>query len=1079
MNSRIIRIFCKAFPVILLITWSSAQAQIRTQASLSGYVSDPSGAMIPGATVRVINSQTNVATVEQANSSGYYFVPALNAGIYTIQASAKGFKTMVQTGYVINVGDHAALDFHLSVGSTTQTLTVTAQLSRLQTNTAAISDVVSGSQIQQLSVNGRNFMSMVQLVPGVATSAGNGPGNAGLGHLGIDMAINGGRTEASSYYVDGSLDTDPGSRTSLDTSPAIAAVSEFKVVTSNYSAEYGGAGAAVINVNIKSGTNQFHGEAYEFVRNDAFDAPQLFVNKTPPLKLNDFGFTVGGPVKKNKLFFFYSSEWRRQRAGTVFTTHTPTPAELSGDFSQFSQVLPKGGALKVPSGVNPSCISGTKINPSCFNAQALKLVSAGIFPSVTNSSSFQDYNAAPSLPTNFNQQLFRIDYNLSSKVKLMGHFIREGYDLNPGVSMWSNDDFPTVSTDFQVPSKNLVVQLTNFISPTMFNEAEFGYANDADEGKPVGVYTRPAGFNVPEFYPQNPDNRIPELQFSQGYGSYDVAYWPYSLTAPVRSYQDTLTQVHGKHTLKYGFVYQYDMKNQPAQIRTQGDFTFNGEFTGNSFADFLLGLPESYSETNFMLTGFWRYHQFEPFVQDDFKVTPHLNLSLGVRYFYIPHLYTTNNEVTNFVPSAWSASQAPQLDSKGNIVPNTGNLTNGLLQAGKGIPRTLVKNYHNDFGPRFGFSWDPRGHGNMVIRGGYGITYFRVQGNDSYNMLSNPPFATTSTVNAPPFDNPAGGAAAPITPASLLALDQNYFPPMIQQYSVGVQYLLPSDSMITVSYVGSHADHLQSEININQPAPYQNFNFNPILNATGTPENLYRPYAGWNTISFITPGANSEYNSLQVNYQKQMTHNLRFQASYTWSKSMDDASAYNTQPQNAYNRDAEWAVSDYDRPQILVFNYIYDLPFFRGQKGFRGEALGGWELAGITTYESGTPFTVGLTGPNHGLAGRPIVNGQASELKTIPEWFDTSIYSVPVVGFFGNGGRNTIRGPGLGEWDISFYKVFAFGERAHLQLRFESFNAFNHANLKGTSDSLGSGSFGQVTSAYPGRIIQLGGRLVF
>ncbi|MGH9439311.1 MAG: carboxypeptidase regulatory-like domain-containing protein, partial [Terriglobia bacterium] len=485
MTTKIIRVSSFTFLALLLISWRGAQAQIRTQASLSGYVSDPSGAMIPGAGVRAINSQTSVATVVRTNASGYYYVPALNAGTYTIQASAKGFKTTAQTGYVINVGDHAALDFHLSVGAATQTVTVSAQLSHLQTNTAAISDVISGSQIQQLAVNGRNFMTMAKLVPGASAT----PGNTGLGHLASDIAFNGGRTEANTYYVDGAWDNDPGSKTSLDTSPAIAAVSQFKVVTSNYSAEYGGAGYAVINVNIKSGTNQFHGEGYEFVRNDAFDAPQLFVNKTPPLKLNDFGFTIGGPVKKNKLFFFYSSEWRRQRAGTVFNTHAPTAAELAGDFSQFPQVLPKSGALKVPTGVKPGCITGTQVNPSCFDAEAVKLLSSGIFPAATAPSTFQDYNVAPSLPTNFNQELFRIDYDLSSKVKLMGHFIREGYDLNPGVSQWSNDDYPTVSTDFQVPSKNLVVQLTTFISPKMFNEAEFGYSDDSDIGHPVGTYT--------------------------------------------------------------------------------------------------------------------------------------------------------------------------------------------------------------------------------------------------------------------------------------------------------------------------------------------------------------------------------------------------------------------------------------------------------------------------------------------------------------------------------------------------------------------------------------------------------------
>ena len=580
------------FLACLLLGCIKGEAQIRTQASLSGYVNDPSGAMIPGK-VSVVNTQTNVAITVKTNASGYYYVPSLNAGTYKVEASAPGFKSTVQTGYVIDVGAAAALDFHLSVGSIAQTVTVASQISHLQTNTAEIGDVISGSQIQNLAVNGRNFMTMAKLVPGAAAA----PGNTGLGHLANDIAFNGARTEETTWYIDGAWDNDPGSKTSLDTSPAIAAVGEFRVVTSNYSAEYGGTGAAVINVDIKSGTNQYHGEAYEFVRNDALDAPQLFVSKIPPLKLNDFGFTVGGPIKKNKLFVFYSSEWRRQEAGTVFSTHTPTAAELAGDFSQFPTVLPKSGALNsanLPAGVSPSCVSGTQVNPSCFDPQALKLVAAGVFPGATTLRRFRTITQRPRLPTNFNQELFRVDYNLSSKLKLMGHFIRENYDLNPGLSEWSNDSFPTVSTDFQVPSKNLLIQLTQFISPKMFNETEFDYSNDRDIGTPVGTYKQPSGYTVPQLYPENPLNRIPELQFSQGYGSYDAAFWPYQLTSPIRSYQDTLTQIHGRHTLKYGFVYQYDMKNQPAQTRTQGDFTFNGEFTGNSFADFLLGLPENY-----------------------------------------------------------------------------------------------------------------------------------------------------------------------------------------------------------------------------------------------------------------------------------------------------------------------------------------------------------------------------------------------------------------------------------------------------------------------------------------------------
>ncbi|MGH9400860.1 MAG: carboxypeptidase regulatory-like domain-containing protein [Terriglobia bacterium] len=1060
--------------VALLFAFNpKACAQIRAQASLTGYVSDPTGAMIPEAKVRITNVGTGVSSVSATNSGGNYYFPALNAGVYKVEANAPGFKTMIQTGFQISVGEQASLDFHLPIGATTQTLTVQAQISHLQTQTGQQSGVVSGPQIQLLSVNGRNFMTMAKLVPGAAAT----PGNESIGHIANDINFNGGRTEDNAYFIDGAFDSDPGSKTSIQTSPALAAISQFSVVTSNYSAEYGVAGSAVVDVDIKSGTNQFHGSAYDEIRNDAFDARNFFSKTTPPLKLNDFGFTVGGPIKKNKLFFFYSQEWRRQRAGTVVSAHTPSALELAGNFSQ--SPLPKSGALTDPTG--KGCVTGTQLNPACFDPQVLKLLGGGAFPQATTTTNgFQNFIGAPSLPTNYNQELVRADYNMTQKLQLMVHFIREGYDTIPATSQWGSQAFPTISTNFAVPSQNFLVRMTQMISPNLVNETSFSYAFDNDIGTPTGKYAAPAGFNITPLFASalNPDNRIPSLSFNQGYGGIDVAAWPLSLIAPVYSWADTFTQIHGAHTLKYGGVFQYDIKNQPAQVHTQGQFAYNGEFTGNALADFLLGYPASFSQTNVMLTGHYRYQQYEAFVEDDVKATKHLTLNLGLRYYYIPHVYDKFNQLTNFVPANWSAAQAPQLNSSGNIVAGTGNLLNGIVQAGKGINRGLVKNYWDTFGPRLGFAWDPFGHGKTVIRGGYGVTYFRVQGNDTYNIVGNPPFAVNASVNTPPFDNPAGGTAAPITPSSLLALDQNYKVPQIQQYSMGVQRLLPADSTLSVSYVGSRATHLQNELNINQPLPYQNFQFNPALNGS-VPRNLYVPYAGWGSISSIQTGADSDYNSLQVDFEKQMARNLRFQVAYTYSKSMDDASGYNTQPQNPYDFNAEWSPSDYDRPQLLVMNYIYDLPFFKGQKGFKGEALGGWQMAGTTTYESGTPRNIGLTGSHDGLAGRPNLVSPITQTGTVSQWFSTSSFAYPAFGFYGNLGRNVVRGPGLGEWDMSFYKTFALGERANFQMRFEFFNIFNHTNFNAVSSSLGSGSFGQVTSAYDPRIFQIGAWLNF
>lgn len=1071
------------------------------QASLAGYVSDPTGAMIPGAQVSITNDATNVSRKVQSDAQGHYFVSPLDPGTYTVTARAKGFQTTRQTGVVISVATQEALNLKMNVGSNSETVTVAADAAHVQTETGQVSYTISGKQVQDIAVNGRNFVSLAVLVPGASSEL---PGEPGVGVTGgVPIRFNGVRSGGNLWTIDGSPNQDVGSQNSLNTYPAIDAIDEFTTLTSNYSAAYGNAGGSVIAMALKSGTNQFHGTAYEYLRNDALDARNAFLSSKSPLKQNDFGFTIGGPIRKNKDFFFFSEEIRRLRQGTTVSTMVPTSAELGGDFSDWAGV--KGTTLSpasLPASLQ-NCIvnNGTGIDPNCINPNAKALMNAGVFPGANTTTAWgnNNFNAAPSVPSNFHEELFRIDHHFSDSMSLMGHYIHDSFDQTPATSLWAGDSFPTVTNTIITPGHNLVLDLTRIVSPTIVNDLNFSFTEDNISIINDGLYQRPSGFTAQELYPGNTQNRIPDLNFSQGYGSYQVGPRPWYNNNAIYTWSDKVTQTVGRNTFQYGGDFQYQIKNQDTSGNTQGGYNFSGQYTGNAFADYLLGLPNSYTEANRQFTGLYRYEQLEGFVQDDIKVSPRLTLNLGLRWFLIPHTYDKLNQLSNFVPADYNSALAPTLDSSGNIVPGSGDLMNGLIIAGtNGLPRGLTQTYYNNWAPRLGFSWDPFGAGTTVVRGGYSVGYYRVQGNDIYNISGNPPFSTTVTVSNPQqtsatfFDNPAGGAAAPLAPPNLNTLSLQYKVPMIQQYSLTLQHQFAGNIIASVGYVGSHGTHLEHQLDGNQPLPFiQNgvtYDFNPALNGAGGPgvggstpsTNLFRPYLGWGSMTETATDASSEYNSLQVSAQKQMTKNLSFQVAYTWSKSMDNASDFGgAHPQNSHNRASEWAVSTFDRPQILQINYIYDLPFYRGQQGLLGEALGGWELAGITTMESGEPLTIGLSSPGTGLATRPNITGAVSTPKTVAEWFNTSVFSLPSAGMFGTAGRDIVRGPGMQTWNLSLYKNFKVGERVNTQLRFEFFNIFNHTNYTSVSTNLGSGNFGQVTASADPRILQAGLHISF
>lgn len=1104
----------RSFGLVMFLAFAIAAVMpLRGQqvTSVSGSVTDPSGAVIPGAQVTLLNTATGVKRNAVSNASGYYTIPSVDVGVYDISVTARGFKSAAQQGLRVDVGAKLSVNFQMQVGSMTQTVAVKAAATHLQLDTAAVSNVITGPQIQAIAINGRNWDQLAQLTPGVNTTVNSG--YSGVGHLSVSgIGFNGMRGASNQWSVDGANDLDPGSRGSLDVSPAINAISQFRVQTSNYSAAYGQAGGAVISAELKSGTNQFHGSAYEFIRNDALDSrPSLpYVAHAPILKLNDFGFTLGGPVVRKKLFFFYSSEWRRLRQASIFQAHTPVGAEWTSATTPAVFSKP----LTDPAGVPASCFpTPTTVDPSCFDPNAVALMGSGIFPAPQGIPIKNNNFIEPvSTPTNFDQELFRVDYDINSKMRLMVHYIRESYALIPTTTQWGGSDFPTVTSTFDVPSGNIAVRLTDTISPTLLNEVDFYYLNASDKGVPVGKYAIPSGYTTKTIFGNNPDSRIPQLSFTQGYQGIDPNYWPYSLTSPVLTFSDTLTQSHGSQNLSYGGTYQRGMKNQPNQCRTEGSFSFNGEFTGDAMADFFLGYPSSYSECSANITGKWRYNQIEAFGEDDWKATHRLSVNMGVRYYYIPHAYAANsgtingvpNRVTYWQPSLWNPADAPTLDSKGNVsctptyslYPQTSpcNMYNGLIYAGAsnpaGIGKTMSKIYYANFGPRLGISWLLPGIPNTDFRAGYGMSFYRVQGNDTYNVLGNPPLVANAnyenSTSAPVklLDNPGGGSTPPPAPLGIFVQEIGYKIPMYQSFSAGFQHMFGSDELLSIMYVGSHGEHLRRGIDFNEPRPVNmngvNYDFNPCLNNVKKlctlQTNLARPYTGFSGITMQVTDGNSDYNSLQVNFQKQMTNNLRFQVAYTFGRDFSNAAVAN----NACNfrRSACWE-QDNSHTHMLVVNYIYNLPFFKSQRGFAGEAFGGWRWSGITVLESGNPLTVSVTGSNDGLNEYADVSAKPEYPKTKAEWFTTSSYSYPSPGYYGNEHLNTLFGPHYMDWDMSFAKNFRILERIHAQVQADFFNAFNIVNLNNPNTTYGNKNFGIISATGTPRQIQAGVNLTF
>jgi len=874
--------------IALLAVTFCAVAWAHDTGSITGTVKDPSGAAVAGATVEVSSSDHGIVRQTVSNSSGDYNESGLPGGVYDVSVKATGFKKYQAKGVKLDVAEKARVDIPLQVGAADTEVVVEGEsVAQVETQSSELAGTVTGKEISQLELNGRNFTQLVTLVPGVSNQTGQDEGTVGV-NGNVSYSMNGGRVEYNNWELDGGDNMDNGSNSTLNVYPSVDAIAEFKVLTSNYGAQYGRNGSGTVEVETKSGTKQFHGDAYEFVRNDAFNAKNYFDSSVPPYKKNDFGYTIGGPVyipgvynkDKSKTFVFWSQEWRRERVPSNFNQAVPSDAERQGDFSDLCPNLqsstpndysdcPAVPGFLDSTGHTPNLNVVTGFNINDPNIQALLPMISGA-NSGTPGAEF--FNSASVLPTTWREELVRVDHNLTSNERLSFRFIHDSWNTVTNVPLWTNaGSFPTIQTAFKGPGVSMVARLTSTFSPTLLNEFVASYTTDHIILNDVGAWQRPQGMTIGDLFGGNGHGVLPGINlvggnaYGGGFGE-DAGYIPNGIynSNPTYTYRDNLNKIIGKHNLTIGAYAAFAQKNELGGElgagSVNGYLTFDSSSqgtSGNPFADLLLGNISSFGEQDRFVKYFNRYKLVEPYFQDDWRVTDRLTVNLGVRLSLYGTYREKQHQAFNFDPSHYVQGQTT-VNADGTVnfltadngVPSVSDLPNGIVQCGVtfGVPAGCMKGHLFNPAPRVGFAWDPSGNGKWAIRGGYGMFYEHTNGNEgnSESLENSPPLA-----NAVQQNNITGytNVGANLTAGAQLPLNVNAVPtkatwPYVQQWHFDVQHEILKGTVATVSYVGSKGTFLTRQTDLNQ-IPVLPISLNPY--APGEPLDSDPTSATFNT----------------------------------------------------------------------------------------------------------------------------------------------------------------------------------------------------------------------------------------
>jgi hypothetical protein len=1014
--------------------------------SIGGEVTDAAKKPLAGASVQLVQEETGKKRTARTDSAGDFTITLLPAGSYRLEVESSGYRRHVQTVH-LDVDQEVRIDVPLLAGQSTETVNVTATRSLVRTDTASIGGVIDTRQVQGLPLDGRNFYELSLLLPGVVPPA---EGSAGSVRGDFAINVNGAREDSNNFYLDGMFNGDP-KLNGIALGPPVDAVREFEVLASTYDASFARNGGGQISVVTRSGGNQFHGTAYEFFRNAVLDGTNYFAPKdqpTPQDQRNQFGASGGGPVIRNRTFFFADYEGRRANTGITQVTNVPTAAERTGDFSH-SSLVPINPFTQQPF---PNLII-----PQQFQNPVGAAIAA-LYPLPNRSVPHANFVSSPAQRDRDDHFDLRLDHALAPSSELA---IRYSFGDRHLFEPFTGSGFPVVpGFGDNVPRRgqNAMIAETHVFTPSLLNEFRAGFDRVS-----LGVTQQDAGrdlnrsVGLPEISKNPRDFGLTQIGVTGFSPLGDEGNNPQHGTTNVYQVMDTLTWVRGRHQAKFGFDARILQQNAFRDVESRGFIDFLGLLIGNPLEELLLGLATDSGVATLNNAQHLRTHSLNFFANDTWRVRQNLTLTLGLRYEFNSPAVDAQDRANLYNPS-----------------------THSLVAVGtNGMPRSGYNSDLNNFAPRVGLAWMPCGRNNMVVRAGYGIYYDQSSLAPGEGLYFSPPYFNFNvyfplSAQAPLLVNDPFPAQFPLpTAPSALAFQRDLQTPYVQQWSFSFERTIGRSRLFEVGYVGSKGTGLLGARDINQPAP-SNAPF------------VIRPVQSFADVNLLESSRNSIYHSLQVRVEQRMDFGLSLLASYTLGKSIDNGSSFFSStgdpnyPQNSYNLRGERGLSNFDVRHRLALSYAYDLPFGKG-----------WQTFGILQFQTGRPFTAallpdfdnsntGIDSLGFGSTNRPNVVGNPHISDQNPtHWFNTAAFAIGPRGTFGNAGRNILEGPGVATVNLSLVKNFKLREHTSLQFRAETFNLFNRANFDLPDNFVGSPTFGQILSAGSPRRLQLGLKLLF
>lgn len=1140
--------------LLFVLTMASIRGEAQSSfGQISGTVLDSSGAAVNGATVRVSADNTGAVRTTQTDDSGNYIITNLPIGVYTLAVLKEGFKVSQQSGVVIIADAKITSNFSLIIGGASEVVEVEGgSAETLNTTSGEVARVIDPKQVENLALNGRNYTQLLTLVPGAVVT------NPDIFSVTTSLAsnnqtINGNRSDSNNLTVDGAYNQVAGSNGSLMNNVGADFIGEVKINTSNSSAEYGRTQGPTFNIVTKSGTNSFHGGVFEFHRNSYFDATNYIARRKTQLIYNDFGFFVGGPIIKDRLFFFMGEEWKRLRQQATPSTFTvPTTAMLNGDFSALcssaggsfngagvcSAPPNSFGQLYYPGTSNPipnNNIANLMTTDGKAIANIYKTIIAGGLSYRDGGIPSNNLTLAPSNPLDFHQDLVRFDFVISQKHVLFGRWIHDQNRLIDPFGTFANSGIlNTTPTTRNRPGQSYLLSETWTIRPNVINQTQANTSWAAQRIPPYGNNWKREtfGFQYQKLFPNvGPyPNGIPIINIQNYAGMQGPNF---ALQSPSTDIQvsDTITYIKGDHNMKFGISYIRDRVDQNGRSNYTGTVSFsqNGQasqaasncrqttYNTSCYAlsDAFLGNFQSYSEASSDPVGHFRFNQIEWFAQDQWRATQKLSIEYGVRYQWLQPFYTQGNNLTNFDPSLYSATNAVAVTAGGVLAnPGVGNRYNGLVRAGDGVPSDQQKRVPNvntsifplipsgaprgfydmngAFGPRFGFAY--AADDKTSIRGGFGIFYYRPQGNLIFGQLNLPPFLQNTALSLGNLLSLTSTSAVNTSlQAGINAINPRNKNPYTMQYSLGVQRQLPKAILAEMTYVGSVAHHQLRSPNINIP-DISTVYANQTSSAPYASVSALNPYKGFTSISSSLFDSNYNYNALQI-FASKRKGAITATLAYTFSKALGDSAGNNITLEKWWDLTYNYGPLSNDRRHAFVATFVLQQPELRRSAAIVRHIAGGWQFSGVARLQSGAYYTVQQTSTvqlgttradfvpgvriynsHAGLCGY-INNGSGNACNASAKAYVTTPKSQ--ANRYGNAPVGGIEGPGLAQMDATLSKEFPLWENVRIKLQADMFNVLNRTNFNGLNLNTSNSNFGSISSAFPPRQMQLGARILF